>query len=41
MPNTFNMAILGPKKSGKRTLANMLSSIYGWKVLDVEKIVQE
>lgn len=39
MPKGYNVGIVGMSCTGKKTYANLLSEIYGWKVVDVEKIV--
>ena len=39
MPKEYNIAILGPKKSGKHHVADLLADRYGWKVVDIEEIV--
>jgi len=31
LPNTYNVAIIGPKKSGKKSMAEKLCKTYGWK----------
>ena len=41
MPKGYNVGIVGMSCTGKKTYANMLSQIYGWKVVDVERIVGE
>lgn len=41
MPKGYNVGIVGMSCTGKKTFANMLSGIYGWKVVDVERIVGE
>lgn len=41
MPNTFNIAIVGMKETGKKTYAKMLNEKYGWTIVDVEKIIGE
>jgi len=39
MPKEYNIAILGPRRSGKNYVAEFLSERYGWKVVDVEEII--
>lgn len=39
MPKTFNIALVGMKETGKKTYAKMLNEKYGWKIVDVEKII--
>jgi len=39
LPRTYNVAIIGPRKSGKKTFANLLAKQYGWKFIDTEKII--
>lgn len=39
LPSTFNIVINGPRKSGKKTLANTLSKIYGLKIVNIEEII--
>ena len=39
MPRGYNVAIVGPRASGKKTYARMLAEKYNWIVVDVEKIV--
>eukprot|EP00828_Plagiopyla_frontata_P023696 TRINITY_DN3029_c0_g1_i10.p1 TRINITY_DN3029_c0_g1~~TRINITY_DN3029_c0_g1_i10.p1 ORF type:complete len:1472 (-),score=263.93 TRINITY_DN3029_c0_g1_i10:1139-5554(-) len=41
MPRGYNVAVVGPKLSGKKTYARMLADKYNWIVVDVEKIVGE
>jgi dephospho-CoA kinase len=41
MPNTYNVAIVGMKETGKKTYAKMLNEKYGWRIVDVEKIIGE
>ena len=41
MPQTYNISICGPHLSGKKTYAELLSKCYGWKVVDVERLVGE
>jgi predicted AAA+ superfamily ATPase len=36
LPKTTNLAIIGPRKSGKKTIANLLSSIYGFKIINIQ-----
>jgi len=39
MPKGYNISLCGPHLSGKKTYAELLSKLYGWKIIDVEKIV--
>ena len=41
MPEDFRLCILGPKKSGKHTQAEYLCVKYGWKLLDMNEILQQ
>ena len=38
VPVNYRISIIGPPKSGKSLIANMLSEIYGWKIIDMEEI---
>jgi len=40
MPNTYNIALLGPNAAGKRTMANMLAKRYGWKIINLEEVLE-
>jgi len=37
----MNIAIIGARLSGKHTQAIKLANEYGWKIVDIEKIVCE
>jgi adenylate/nucleoside-diphosphate kinase len=41
MPETYNIAIVGPRQSGKKTLANIINELYKWKIIDIEKIITD
>ena len=41
MPGEFRLALLGPRGSGKRTMATRLSEKYGWKVVDLLKLYED
>lgn len=41
MPKGYNISLCGPHLSGKKTYAELLSKLYGWKIVDIEKIVSE
>lgn len=41
MPKGYNISICGPHLSGKKTYAELLNKFYGWKIVDVEKIVED
>ena len=41
MPKQYRVAILGPSKSGKHTIANKLSAKYGWKLIDLEQLIRD
>ena len=38
VPINYRVSIIGPSKSGKSLIANMLSEIYGWRIIDMEEI---
>ena len=40
LPKSYNVAIIGPRKSGKKTIAKLLSQHYGWTTVDIEAIVR-
>ena len=40
LPRATNICISGPRKSGKKTIANMLGEIYGLPVLDIQEILE-
>lgn len=40
LPKKTNIAIAGPRQSGKKTLAKILSEIYNLKVIDFEEILK-
>ena len=37
----YNVAVIGPALSGKKTFSLRLSEEYGWKLVDVQKIIGE
>ena len=41
MPKGYNIALLGPRKSGKTEVAELLANRYGWKVVNIEQIVEK
>ena len=41
VPANYRISIIGPAKSGKTLIANMLSEIYGWRVIDMEEIYEK
>ena len=41
MPKDYAIAILGPRKSGKTTVAKMLEEKYGWKAIEMEQLICE
>lgn len=41
VPVNYRISIIGPPKSGKSTIAQMLSELYGWKVIDMEEIYEK
>ena len=41
VPINYRISIIGPSKSGKSLIANMLSEIYGWRVIDMEEIYEK
>ena len=41
VPVNYRVSIIGPAKSGKSLIANMLSEIYGWKIIDMEEIYEK
>lgn len=41
LPKTTNIFITGPRKSGKKTIANMLAEVYGLKVVNVQDIIEQ
>jgi adenylate/nucleoside-diphosphate kinase len=38
MPKKYRVCILGPPKSGKNTVADLLSEIFGWKKINLQEI---
>ena len=38
VPQNYRISIIGPPQSGKKTIANMLSQIYHWKIINMEEI---
>ncbi|MCQ2816063.1 MAG: nucleoside monophosphate kinase [archaeon] len=41
VPINYRISIIGPSKSGKSTIAQMLSELYGWKIMDMEDIYEK
>ena len=41
VPINYRVSIIGPSKSGKSLIPNMLSEIYGWKIIDMEEIYEK
>lgn len=41
LPNKTNICIVGPRKSGKKTLAKRLSEIYKLRVIDFKDILEK
>ena len=41
VPINYRISIIGPSKSGKSLIAEMLSKIYGWRVIDMEEIFEK
>ena len=41
MPKDYRVTLVGQRAAGKRTHAVELSKLYGWKIVDVEKITKE
>ena len=41
VPVNYRISIIGPGKSGKSLIADMLSKIYGWRVIDMEEIYEK
>lgn len=41
MPKDYRIALVGQRGAGKRTNAAELAKLYGWKVVDVEKLIKE
>ena len=41
VPVNYRVSIIGPSKSGKTLIANMLSEIYGWRIIDMEEIYEK
>ena len=38
VPQNYRISIIGPPQSGKKKIANMLSQIYHWKIINMEEI---
>lgn len=38
IPNNYRIAIIGPPKSGKKTIAKMLNELYNYKVINIDEI---
>lgn len=41
MPKNTNIFITGPRKSGKKTIANLLGSLYDLKVINIQEILEK
>lgn len=41
MPKTYSIALCGPHASGKKEMSARLAKRYGWKVINLENIVEE
>ena len=41
LPRTYNVAIIGPRKAGKKSIVKLLQKKYGWVTVDVEDIVRQ
>eukprot|EP00825_Cyclidium_porcatum_P011085 TRINITY_DN1566_c0_g1_i6.p1 TRINITY_DN1566_c0_g1~~TRINITY_DN1566_c0_g1_i6.p1 ORF type:complete len:1401 (+),score=376.97 TRINITY_DN1566_c0_g1_i6:144-4346(+) len=41
LPQTYNVAIIGPRKSGKRTFGEKLCQEYGWKKVDIQQMITQ
>ena len=41
VPVNYRVSIIGPSKSGKSLIAEMLSEIYGWRIIDMEEIYEK
>lgn len=41
MPIGYNVSLVGPPCSGKKTYAELLNKLYGWKIIDIDQIVTE
>jgi predicted AAA+ superfamily ATPase len=41
LPKNTNIFITGPRKSGKKTIANMLGSLYNLKVINIQEILEK
>jgi adenylate kinase family enzyme/YHS domain-containing protein len=41
MPQEFRVCILGPKKSGRHTQAEYLCAKYGWRLVDINEMLQQ
>jgi shikimate kinase len=40
LPSNTNIFITGPRKSGKKTIAALLSSIYGLKIINIQELLE-
>ena len=40
LPKMTNLCITGPRKSGKKTIAKLLGDIYGFKVINIQEIIE-
>lgn len=41
LKNSYNVAIIGPRLSGKKTYGKKLAEEYGWRFVDVEGMIGE
>ena len=41
VPINYRISIIGPPKSGKSTIAEMLRELYGWTIIDMEEIFEK
>jgi hypothetical protein len=41
MPISYRVLLLGPKGVGRHTQAQLLNELYGWKVVDFQKVVKD
>ena len=41
VPINYRISIIGPPKSGKSTIAEMLKELYGWTIIDMEEIFEK
>jgi YHS domain-containing protein len=41
MPQSYNLAIVGQRQAGKKSLAKILSQKYGWRIVDPVQIASD